>query len=92
MMRLQRNMLCEVPVRMSYSMICFITLPRAHPSTGRAMLLIAFHRQRPLRLGDLMKIPRNTSLSAAETETTGTQAVKSTHERLNCCNETGAVH
>ena len=29
-MCLQRNMLCEVPVRMSYSMICFVTLPRAH--------------------------------------------------------------
>ena len=91
MMCLQRNMLCEVPVRMSYIMICFITLPRAL-STERARLVIAFHRQRPLRLGDLMKIPRNTSLSAAETETTGTQAVKSTHEWSDCSNEAGAVH
>ena len=92
MMCLQRNMLCEVSVRMMYIMICFIPLPRAHPSTERAMLVIAFHSQRPLRLGDLMKNPRNTSLSAAETETTRTQAVKNTHEWFNCFNETSAVH
>ena len=91
MICLQHYLLCEVHVHVSYNMICLITFHSAHPTTVTGMLLISFHYPRPLRLRDLMKIPRNKSSPPDGTCATSKQALNTTHARSKCDNERCAM-